>query len=205
MSMTLDSSTRVSLLLGAGDRANQEARAAFVERYEGLIREWCRRWGLQDADQDDLVQTILCRLLEKLPTFKYDPTRRFRGLLHTAVSRAIVDLHRARQRRPGGFGSGDTDVLARLHEVRDSDNSAVKDLAEVLAVHAERDQQVQHACGRVRERVKPHNWQAFWLTTVEAEPVAEVARRLGMTNGAVLVAKHRVIKMIQAEFVSTAG
>jgi hypothetical protein len=51
----------------------------------------------------------------------------------------------------------------------------------------------------------PHNWQAFQLTTVEWKPVADVAQRLEMTNGAFLVAKHRVIKMIQSEVDGAAG
>ena len=52
--------------------------------------------------------------------------------------------------------------------------------------------------------MKPHNWQAFWLTTVEGESVAEVAHRLGMTRDAVTVAKYRIIKMIRS-LVDAAG
>jgi RNA polymerase sigma-70 factor (ECF subfamily) len=69
----------------------------------------------------------------------------------------------------------------------------------------EQDQKLQVVCERVRLRVKPHNWQAFWFTTVEGEPVAEVARRLGMTKEAVTVARHRVIKMIRSAVEVAAG
>jgi len=200
MSTTLDSMTRASLLVGAGDPANQAAQAAFEERYGRLIRDFCCRWGLQKADQDDVAQTILFRLFKMLPTFQYDATKRFRGLVYRAVHRAIVDLHRARQGRPGGYGSGDTGVLGQLHEVPAPDDPVVEDLVQELGGQMERDQQLREACERVRLRVKkPHTWQAFWLTTVEGEPVAEVAQRLGMTQGAVLVAKHRVTKMIRSE------
>jgi RNA polymerase sigma-70 factor (ECF subfamily) len=204
MPTTLDVPTRASLLLAAGDRANQEARAAFAERYAGLIRGWCRRWGLQEADQDNVVQTIWCRLFEMLPTFQYDPGKRFRGFVKTMVHNAIMDLHRERQRRPGACGSGDTDVRNLLDEVPDPDNPAVEDLTGELVGQVEQDQRVQRACERVRLRVKPHNWQAFWLTTVDGEPLAEVAQQLGMTKGAVLVAKHRVSKMIREEVVGKA-
>ncbi len=199
MPTTLDHSTRASLLLAAGDPANQEARAAFARCYEGPIRDWCCRLGLQKADQDDVTQTILCRLIEMLPTFKYDPNKRFRGLLRTMIHHAIVDLHRKRQRQPGVCGSGDTRVLDGLREAPAPDDPSVEDLVQELAGQMERDQQLREACEAVRRRVKPHNWQAFWLTTVEGEPVAEVAQRLGMTQGAVLVAKHRVTKMIRSE------
>ena len=199
MTMTLDSRTRASLLLAAGDPANQEAQAAFAESYPGLIREWSRRLGFQEADQDDVTQTILCRLIEMLPTFKYDPTKCFRGLLRTMIHHAIVDMHRKRQRQPGVRGSGDTRVLDGLHEAPTPDDPSVEDLVQGLTRQMERDQRVREACEAVRRRVKPHTWQAFWHTTVEDEPVAEVAERLGITQGAVLVDKHRVTKMIRAE------
>jgi hypothetical protein len=50
MSTTLDVPTRVSLLEAARDPANEKAREAFAECYAGLIRDWCRRWGVQEAD-----------------------------------------------------------------------------------------------------------------------------------------------------------
>ena len=76
-----------------------------------------------------MAQTILCRLFEMLPTFRYDPTKRFRGMLYRVIYRAIVDLHRP-ERRPGDRGSGDTRVLGRMHEVPAPDDPALKDLAE---------------------------------------------------------------------------
>jgi RNA polymerase sigma-70 factor (ECF subfamily) len=202
MSTTLDVPTRASLLLAASDPANEKARAAFAECYAGLIRDWCRRWELREADQEDVVQRIWVRLFEKLP--KYDPSQRFRGWLHTMIKHAIADHHRERQRHPAGYGSGDTGVLSQLHEVPAPDDPAVEDLSQGLAGQVERDQRLHEACECVRRRVKPHNWQAFWLTTYEGEPVAVVAERLGMTPGAILVAKHRVIKMIRKEFEGTA-
>lgn len=205
MSTMLEPRTRASLLLAAGDPANQEAREAFAECYGRLIRDWCGRTGLQEADRGDVTQSVLARLLEMLTTFKYDPNKRFRGLVHRAVYRAVVDLHRDRQRRPAGYGSGDTGVLGQLHEVPAPDDRAVEDLTQELAGQVERDQRLHEACERVRRRVKPHTWQAFWLTTVEGEPLADVVQRLGMTSGAILVAKHRVTKLIQSEVGGMAG
>ena len=155
MLTTLDPSTQAGLLVAAGDPGNQKAREDFVRRYEGVIRDGCRRRGRQGADQEDVVQTILCQLLEKLPTFKYDPSKRFRGLLHIMISRAIVNLHRESQRHPGGCGSGDTGILNQLHEVPDPDNPAVEDLTQELGGQVERGQQLDEACERVRPRFKP--------------------------------------------------
>jgi RNA polymerase sigma-70 factor (ECF subfamily) len=208
MSTTVDVPTRASLLLAAGDPANKKAREAFADRYAGLIHNWCcrwgRRWGLQEADQKDVAQTILLRLLKMLPMFQYDPSKRFRGLLRTMTHRAIVDLHREGQRRPAGRGSGDTGVFSQLHEEPAPDDPAVEDLTQELVVQMERDQRLREVCERVRQRVNPRTWQAFWLTTVEDKPTAEVAQQLGMPKGHVLVYKHRVIEKIQEEFEGTA-
>jgi RNA polymerase sigma-70 factor (ECF subfamily) len=205
MSTALDVPTRASLLVAAGDRSNNEARAAFAECYSPLIHDWCRRRGLQEADRDDVTQTILSRLLETLPSFKYDPTKRFRGLVHQAVYFAVVQLHRERQRHPAGHGSGDTGVLSQLQEIPAPNDQAVEDLTQELAGKVEQDFDLQRACERVRRRVKQHTWRAFWLMTVEGKPVGEVAQELGMTKGAVPVAKYHVIKMIRAELTGVAG
>jgi RNA polymerase sigma factor (sigma-70 family) len=209
MATTLRFQTHASLLTAAGDPANEEARAKFAETYGPLIREACRGQGLQESDQDDVAQAVLCQLFAKvLPRFTnrtlvYDPNRRFRGLLQTMIHRAIADLYRARQRRPGDCGSGDTQVRGLLHEAPAPDDRAIRDLAEEVtrqvAGQIERDQRLHEACERVRRRVQPHIWQALWLTTVEGEPAAAVAERIGMSNGAVAQAKHRVTKMIRSE------
>jgi DNA-directed RNA polymerase specialized sigma24 family protein len=141
-------------LLAASDPANEKAWAAFESCYAALIRDWCRRRRLQDADQEDVVQTILCRLRKMMPTFQYDSNKRFRGLLDDMVSHAIADLHRARQRQPGICGSGDTRVVGQLHGVQLPDDSAVEELTQDLTGQVERDQQLHEACERVRRRVK---------------------------------------------------
>jgi len=199
MCASLDISTRISLLGDAANPDNRKAREAFAECYGGVVREWCRRYKLQKADEDDVVQTVVPRLLEKLRTFKYDPSKRFRGYVHQRVVWAIKDIHRRRQRDPGGHGSGDTGGVGQLHEIPDPDTPAVEDLTQELSGQMERDWRVQEACDRVRRRCAQKTWEAFWLTTVEDLPAVEVAERLGMTHGAVRVAKHKTIRAIKNE------
>jgi hypothetical protein len=45
------------------------------------------------------------------------------------------------------------------------------------------------ASDQVRIEVQPQTWQAFWEVAVSGREVSEVAARLGMTVGAVRVAK----------------
>ena len=118
MCVNLDLPTRASLLMAAADPADRKAREAFAEYYGGVVRAWCRRYGLQEADADDVAQMLTPRLLNELPTFRYDPSKGYRGYVRQAVNWAIKDIHRKRQRHPGDRGSGDTGVLGQLHEVR---------------------------------------------------------------------------------------
>jgi RNA polymerase sigma-70 factor (ECF subfamily) len=185
--------------MAAADPANRKAREAFADYYRGVVRAWCRRNGLQEADADDLAQTLVLRLIEELPTFEYDPSKRYRGYVRQKVDWAIKDIHRRRQKRPGDHGSGNTGVLGRLHEVPALDDSAVEGLTRELSGHMERNRLVQEARDRVCRRVGEKTWKAFWLTTVEELPTDEVARLLGMKPGTVRVAKSRTLMTIKEE------
>jgi RNA polymerase sigma-70 factor (ECF subfamily) len=56
----------------------------------------------------------------------------------------------------------------------------------------------QRAAEQVRAEVQPATWQAFWETGVAGTSPAETANKLGMTVGAVRVAKCRVLARLQA-------
>src|SRR5262245_39886831 len=91
---------------------DQAAWEEFVERYGPRIYGWCRHWGLQGADADDVAQDVLLRLAEKMRTFRYDPAGSFRGWLKTLTHHAWYDF--VQRRRRAGCGSGDSQTLDRL-------------------------------------------------------------------------------------------
>ena len=86
-------STPVSLLERLRRPAEQAAWERFVRLYTPLLCQWARRLGLRGADAADLVQDVFVVLVQKLPEFRYDPRRRFRGWLWT------VTLNKWRERR----------------------------------------------------------------------------------------------------------
>ncbi len=187
-----DDRTRATLLgrLRA-DPGDQHTWAEFVDQYGPRILTWCRAWGLQDADAEDVVQTVLLKLATKMRDFAYDPQRRFRAWLKTVAQHAWADFLEARGR--AGQGSGDTSVLNRLQSVEARD-SLVERLEE--AFHQEL---LQEAITRVRLRVESRTWEAFRLTTDEELSGAEAAARTGLQVAQVYVAKRRVQKMLQDE------
>jgi RNA polymerase sigma-70 factor (ECF subfamily) len=63
---------------------------------------------------------------------------------------------------------------------------------------AEYQQTLLHwAAERVQKDVQASTWQAFWRTAVEGARPEEVADALGLSVGAVYIAKSRVIKRIR--------
>lgn len=182
--------TRVSLLFRLQQTPDDQAAwGLFVGRYGPQVSAWCRRWGLQEADADDVTQNVLMQLTRKLPEFRYDPSKRFRAWLKTLAQHAWSDFHRARGR--AGVGSGDSAVLDVLDQVE-----AREDLAARLQAAFDHEL-LEQAYEQVQARVEDRTWQAFQLTAVHGLKGAEAAQRLGMNVGAVFVAKSKVQAMLQ--------
>jgi RNA polymerase sigma-70 factor (ECF subfamily) len=187
--MTAEPSTHASLLERLrGDPADQRAWGEFVDRYAPTLRGWCRRWGLQEADAQDVTQTVLVILAQRMKTFAYDPGGRFRAWLQTVARHAWSAFVDGRRRAPQAGAAGDAleTVEAREELVRRLEEDFDRELLEA-------------AMGRVRQRVEPHTWEAFRLTAVEQLPGPDVAARLGMKVATVYVARSKVQKLIRAE------
>jgi RNA polymerase sigma factor (sigma-70 family) len=184
--------TRVSLLTQLRDDPSDQASwDEFVERYGRHIYRWCRQWKLQDADAEDLTQTILVKLTQKLRAFAYDPSRSFRGWLKTVAHHAWRDFEDSRRRTPPAAGDSQAQELMLTLEARDD---LVQRLEEAFDLEL-----LEAAKVRVRLRVAPHTWEAFRLLVVEGLAVAEVAARVRLQVAMVYVAKSKVQKMLQEE------
>jgi RNA polymerase sigma-70 factor (ECF subfamily) len=170
---------------------DQAAWEEFVERYGPRIYGWCRHWGLQDADAEDVAQDVLVRLAEKMRTFHYDPAGSFRGWLKTLAHHAWYDFVRRRQR--AGCGSGDTAVLDRLQSVE-----AREDLVQRLGEEFDREL-LDEAQARVRLHVSARVWDAFRLLALEGWSGARAAAWLNMSVAAAFVARSKVQRLIRQE------
>jgi RNA polymerase sigma-70 factor (ECF subfamily) len=166
-----------------------QAWAEFVHRYGPLILRWCRRWKLQEADAQDVTQTVLLRLADKLRTFTYDPGKSFRAYLRTVAHYVWCDFLESRKRPDAG--SGDSQVLQLLDTTAARDDLATR-------LTEEFDQELLEAASQsVRLRVEPRTWEAFQLTAIEGVSSVEAAGRLGMNVPAVYKAKSKVQQMLQ--------
>lgn len=193
-----DSATRVTLLGRLRlDPTNQTIWTEFVEHYGPKIFNWCRKWGLQEADAQDVTQNVLLKLADKIRTFQYDPARSFRAWLKTLTHHAWSDYLESQQRP--GRGSGDSRIVNMLHSVE-----ARADLVQHLESEFDREL-LEEAMARVRLRVAPQTWEAFRLTALEGLSGAEVSQRIAMQVAQVFVAKRRVLKMLSAEVAKLEG
>ena len=185
-------STRVTLLHRLNQNpADQLSWTEFVRLYGPAIRSWLVHWGLQEADVQDVTQNVLLRLTAKLPQFKYDPARSFRGWLKTLTHHAWHDFVTEAGYR--NRSSGDTSVLDQLQSV-----AAREDLT--ARVEAEFDKELlEVALARARQRVAGTTWEAFKLSALDGVVPQDVANTLGVRVSQVYLAKHRVQKLVQEE------
>jgi RNA polymerase sigma factor (sigma-70 family) len=186
------SETRLTLLgrlrTAPGDPA---AWSEFVEWYGQKIYVWCRNWGLQEADAQDVTQEVFLKLSVRMQDFRYDPQGSFRAWLKT-VSHHTWQDYLGKQRK-AGQGSGSTDTLHRLDAIEAKD-----DLERWIAAAAD-EELLKEAALRVRLRVEPRTWDAFRLLALEGRSGAEAAKVLGMKVGALFVARSKVQRMLREE------
>jgi RNA polymerase sigma factor (sigma-70 family) len=185
--------TRASLLIRLRDRSNQPAWDEFVSLYGPVIYGFARKRGLQDADAADTMQDVLRSVASAMERLDYDPRQgSFRGWLFT-ITRNKVFNHLSKGRGKAK-GTGDSNAYAQLSNHPD-DQPGLEDAWE-------RDYQRQIASTvmeQLRPEFQPGTWQAFWRTAVDGEPAADVGRALGMSPGAVYVAKSRVLARLRDE------
>lgn len=191
MSLPLDETTSMSLLARLREQPT-DARAwqVFVQRYRPRIYTYCLASGLQPADAEDVAQTVLLKLLARLPEFHYDPALNFRAWLKTVTRHLLCDFLAERKREQG---SGDTAVVRLLENVE-----AREELVQQL--QAEYTQELlENALRRVRSQVASQHWEAFALTSLEGLSGAETAGRLGIPVATVYMIKSRVKKLVRGE------
>ena len=139
-----------------------------------------------------LTQDVLGALHSSLPRFCYDASRgTFRGWLFTVARNFLRRAAQARRRHPPA--SGDPELQALLEQ-----QPAPPE--EVERWEQEYQQRLfEYAAQRVRGHFRPATWEAFWRSTVDGQDASAVGAALGMSVGAVYIARTRVLARIREE------
>ncbi|MEM6362904.1 MAG: sigma-70 family RNA polymerase sigma factor [Planctomycetota bacterium] len=181
--------TRASLVGRLRDHDDHGAWSEFVDLYGPLIYRFGRRRGLQDADSADLAQDVLREVSQSIGRFEYDPSvGRFRGWLFLITRRVLHRRMKVQKHSPRG--SGDSGVQQQLAELP---NEEAEDVWETEY----RTYLFDRVSRLVQAEFTETTWSAFQLTSVEGQKPTEVAQQLGLSVGAVYVAKNRVLQRIR--------
>ena len=180
--------TSWSLLRSVQD-GSPEGWRRIVALYAPVVARWCRRRGLQAADIDNVLQDVFLTVARHLAAFRSDRgSGRFRAWLSTITRTRLSDHHRRAGWEPPAVGG---DEGRRLLESL----AAPGDDSEVDPVF--RDLELRRALDLVRAEVAPPTWDAFWRTAVEGQTAEDVAAGLGLSAGAVRLAKLRVLRRLR--------
>lgn len=186
----MESHTSVTLL-GRLRRfpTDQNAWSLFTERYGRKLLAWCRQWNLQEADSEDVTQTVLLKLADRMKTFDYDESKSFRAWLKTVARHVLSDYCDSRK----AVAVGGDETIEFLENLK-----AREDLVERLDEEFNREL-FEEASARVKSRVTPKTWEAFERTAIQGQAGSEVGAALGMKVATVFVARSKVQKMLQEE------
>ena len=183
--------TRHSLLVRIRDARDNQAWAQFVDLYAPLLYGFARKKGLQDADAADLTQEVLRAVARAAKRQDYDPSKgSFRGWLFTIARNKLRNFQASRRRHPQG--TGDTAEQDRLEAQPDREPN------EDALWDREYEQRLfDWAAQQVRGGFEQSTWKAFWQTAVDGKPAKDVAASLGISVGAVYIAKSRVLARLR--------
>ena len=197
--------THWTVVLAAGQRHTPQADGALEElckTYWFPLYAYVRRRGHAKADAEDLVQTFFAKLLEKNFLANLDSEKgKFRAFLLAALKHFLAnewDKSQA-QKRGGGaahfsldWQTADTKFQVAATNEPSPDKAFDREWA--LALLAKVIERLQKECaadgkGKLFEQLK-----TFLMAGGGDSAQAEVAKSIGMEEGAVRVAIHRLRK-----------
>lgn len=188
--MTAPPLTRASLLVRLHNPNDTAAWTEFVRLYASVIYGFARQRGRQDADAADLMQEVLRAVARNIPSYEKSKGS-FRGWLYTITRNKLYNQLDSQKRHPRG--SGDSDAQRRLDEQPGREN------AEDTWDREYERKAFMWAADRIRNEFQESTWKAFWLTAVDGLAAKDVGQQLGLSPGAVYVAKSRVLARLREE------
>ena len=188
-------STRWSQVLAAGSADQAAASAALAwlcERQWEPLRRAARRWGVPADQAEDVVQDFCCRLVERRADLGgLDPAGgRFRAWLITVFRRFIKDQRVRREAVVHGGGVRHQDAASAEVAGPAEDPDFDRDWAEVILAQAQARLAAEQPDAAARERTR--RLAEFLVRNAEPGDYARVGSDLGLGEGAVKVAVHRL-------------
>ncbi len=145
-------------------RGDCAAWEEFADLYGPIIRGYCRRRGLQEADAADIGQEVLAQVARAIGAFEYQPVRgRFRDWLGTVTRNKIARFFEVRGREGPAAGE---DSAVRLEAIAEDPEWSAEFHARLL----------EAALARIRGDFEASTWTAFERIWAGDQRAADVAR-----------------------------
>ena len=187
-------STQLSLLDDLSSPHQHVAWPIFLNRYGGIVMDWCRQWGASAEEAEDIVQDTLLRVFLHINQFQHRGRFSFRSWLKTIARNVWLSLIRERCRTDDQLHAEPaTQPQFSLLSLQAREN-----LEELFNEMATREI-LEIAAQRVRTRVSPATWAIFQMSEVEDVPGPEIAQLMGVTIVTVHHATSRVRAMLRQE------
>ena len=186
-----DSTSRTLLFKLKGD--DGEAWQRLVHLYTPLVYHWCQKLGLTSKDIPDVIQETFKAVAQNIDKFRKDrPSDTFRGWLRVIVRNKAMDHYRRLKHEPAAAGG--TAALERFASLPEGRVDV-----ELEDHDTERRIVIRQALDAIRGKLSEQTWRAFWRAAVDDCSPKDVADELGMSPGAVRVAKCRVLHRLRQE------
>ena len=189
--------TRRSLLTRLKNWDDHDGWQEFFDTYWRLLYGVARQAGLNDAEAQDVVQTVVVEVAGKLKDgkFIYRADGSFKAWLLTLTQWRVTDQFRRRQRAAERLHQqeGKTKIMEEV-----ADDGAEARIAECWDAEWENNL-LQQALDKVKPRVAARTFQIFQLHVQKEWPVQKVMQTLGVGRAQVYVAKLRVSNLVKKE------
>ncbi len=183
--------TRPSLLVRLRDPQDERAWMEFLDIYEPLIYRLARRKGFQHADAIDLSQEVFLAVAAAIDRWDPDPAQgSFRGWLFRIARNLMINLLIKQKKNPQTAGNTEMTELLTQQPVSDAEDSALFD-------REYKREMFGWAAEQIRGDFRESTWKAFWLSSVEGQPIKQVATKLDLSLGAVYIARSRVMARLR--------
>jgi RNA polymerase sigma factor (sigma-70 family) len=190
--------TRRSLLKRLKNWEDQASWKDFFDTYWRLIYNVARKAGLPDSEAQDVVQETIFAVAKKIGGFDYDPAvGSFKGWLMRLTHWRLTDHWRKKQYEQAGKRLPreeplPTSILQKQPAPTDFDlEKAWQDEWEKNIL--------QLALDKVKTRVKPRQYQMFYLHVVRNLDAKKVCRKLGVKLPEIYYAKYKISALVKRE------
>lgn len=162
---------------------DSELMTRLIDFTRPYLEHWARRFLTDAEDREDFLQEVYVKLVRLIPRFKYDRTKRFRGLLRVIAQNTMNDFRRKKKRDPvNGLSSLDIPVESEVSRFDEREYNAFL---------------VKRAMEVMKSEFSDQDWQTVYALIIEGKSAKEVAKQFNRTIASVYMAKFRVLKRLR--------